>query len=130
LYRGFAAVAAQRGWLRLNLLELDGTLIAGSYDCELAGVGFLLKPAFSEHHRRFSPGIVLLAEVFKARIADGLSGYDFLGDSDSHKLRWTTQVRPRERIWAYRGGARPGYLIRKRVRPWYRLVRDHTGSGG
>ena len=129
-YRSFAAVAAQRGLLRLNLLELDGTLIAGSYDCAFAGVAFLLKTSFSEPHSRLSPGLVLLAEVLHASIREGLGGYDFLGEADKYKTRWTSLVRPREQLWAYRGSARPGYLIRKRVRPWYRAVRDHVESRG
>ena len=125
-YRSYAQAAAERGWLRLNLLELDGALIAGSYDCAFAGVGFLLKTSFSEAHGRLSPGLVLLAEVLQARIREGHVGYDFLGEPDRYKRRWTPLERPRLKIWAYRGAARPGYLIRKRVRPLYRAVRDRA----
>jgi hypothetical protein len=69
---------------------------------------------------------VHLAEVLHARIREGHVGYDFMGEADRYKRRWTPVVRPRLKIWAYRGAARPGYLIRKRVRPLYRAVRDRA----
>ena len=124
LYREFAHAAAKEGWLRLNLLELDGTLIAGSYDCMFAQTGYLLKTTFSESHGRFSPGLVLLGEVLQAGIEEDIRGYDFLGDADIYKTRWTSEVRPRMQIFAYRGLARPGYVYRKTLRPMLKSARD------
>jgi CelD/BcsL family acetyltransferase involved in cellulose biosynthesis len=124
LYRSFARAASQAGWLRLNLLELDGTLIAASYDCAFASGGFLFKTAFSEPHGRLSPGLVLLAEVLRASIEHGLRSYDFLGDPETYKTRWTSERCPRVQIFAYRGAARPAYLYRKSVRPLLKSARD------
>ncbi len=123
LYREFAHAAAREGWLRLNLLELDGTLIAGNYDCTFAQAGYLLKTTFSEPHGRLSPGLVLLSEVLQAGIEEGIRGYDFLGDADSYKTHWTSEVRPRVQVFAYRGLARPGYLYRKTLRPMLKTAR-------
>jgi CelD/BcsL family acetyltransferase involved in cellulose biosynthesis len=128
LYRDFAHAAAERGWLRLNLLELDGVVIAASYDCAFADGAFLLKTTFSEAHGRLSPGLVLLAEVLRSSIEEGLRSYDFLGDPDIYKTRWTSELRPRTQIWAYRGAARPGYLYRTRLRPLLKSVRDRTSA--
>lgn len=126
LYRGFAHAAAKEGWLRLNLLELDGTLIAASYDCAYAASAFLLKTTFSEPHGRLSPGLVLLAEVLRSSIEEGLQSYDFLGDPDVYKTRWTSELRPRGQVFAYRRGARLGYDYRKTLRPLLRFVRNRA----
>ena len=108
LYRTFAREAAGRGFLRLYLLEVDGEVVAGDLGCSFGGVGFLLKTGFAESHSRLSPGLVLRGEALRASIEEGLVGYDFLGGPDAYKLRWTDQLRPRERLTAY--GGRSGQL--------------------
>jgi CelD/BcsL family acetyltransferase involved in cellulose biosynthesis len=128
LYREFARLAAAAGILRLNMLELDGALLAASYDCAYGGAGSLLKTAFSEPHGHLSPGLVLLAEVLRSCIEEGLAGYDFLGDDDLYKTRWTDVVRPRSKLFAYRGAATPGYVYRRTVRPALKGVRDRLGA--
>jgi CelD/BcsL family acetyltransferase involved in cellulose biosynthesis len=124
LYRDFARAAADCGALRLNMLELDGTLIAASFDCVSAGAAYLLKTTFSEPHSRLSPGLVLLAEVLRACIEEGVHRYDFMGEADPYKLRWTSEVRPRAQLFAYRGSASLGYNYRKTVRPALKSARD------
>ncbi len=121
LYRDFAQAAASRGWLRIYSLELDGQLIAGDYGCSFAGTGFLIKTAFSETHERFSPGVVLRAKILQAAIQEGLTSYDFLGGPEHYKQRWASALRPRVRIWAYRGTALPRYAYRSRIYP---VLRD------
>jgi CelD/BcsL family acetyltransferase involved in cellulose biosynthesis len=123
-YREFARAAAERGWLRLYSLELDGKLIASDYGCSFAGGGFLIKTAFSEAHERFSPGLVLRGKVLQAAIEEGLTSYDFLGGPERYKQSWTSEVHPRTRIWAYRGTALPRYAYRSRVYP---VLRDRIG---
>jgi CelD/BcsL family acetyltransferase involved in cellulose biosynthesis len=125
LHRTFVRRAAHRGWLRLYLLELDGEPIAGDYGCAFGGVGFLLKTGFDDRHSRLSPGLVLRAEVLRASIEEGLRGYDFLGGADSYKLRWTSKVRQRITLVAYRG--RSTMLERaywSQVRPRLKQLRD------
>lgn len=122
LYRGFARAAAANDWLRLHLLELDGVVIAASYDCVYEGNAFLLKTSFSEAHGRYSPGLVLLAEVLRSSIEEGLRCYEFLGEPERYKTRWTSALRPRVHIWAYRGLARQGYLYPQIVRPLLRTA--------
>jgi CelD/BcsL family acetyltransferase involved in cellulose biosynthesis len=105
VYRRFAHNAAARGWLRLHLLELDGRLVAGDLGCAIGGIGFLVKTGFDEDLARLSPGLVLRARVLAASIDEGLRGYDFLGPDDAYKLRWTSTVRPRVTLRAFRGPA-------------------------
>jgi CelD/BcsL family acetyltransferase involved in cellulose biosynthesis len=124
LYRAFAHVAAERGWLRLHLLELDGRAIAADYSLVFAGGEFLLKTGFDEEWGRLSPGLVLRGEVLRRAIEEGLGYYDFLGGPDHYKLRWTEELRPRATLRAFRGarGAGP-YLYRSRVRPLLKAAR-------
>lgn len=126
LYREFAGEAAAKGWLRLYILELNGEAIAADYGCAYEGRGVFLKTGFDEAHARLSPGLVLRAETLRSSIEEGLIHYDFLGDADTYKTRWTSEVHPRTRIFGYRGVARPGYLYRRSVRPVLRSVHDRV----
>lgn len=126
LYREFARDASEKGWMRLYLLELDGEAIAADYGCAFAGRGVFIKTGFDEAFSRLSPGLVLRAEVLRSSIEEGLQHYDFLGEADTYKTRWTPQVHPRVRIFAYRGLARPGYLYRKTLRPVLKSVRERA----
>jgi CelD/BcsL family acetyltransferase involved in cellulose biosynthesis len=128
LYREFAHAAAERGWLRLYFLELDGATIAADYDCAFGGTNYFLKTGFDERHARLSPGLVLRAEVLRSSIEEGLSGYDFLGDPDTYKTRWTAERRPRLSLWAYRREALGGYVYRKRLRPLLKAARDRVAD--
>jgi CelD/BcsL family acetyltransferase involved in cellulose biosynthesis len=128
LYRSFAQAAAARGWLRLHLLELDGVPIAVDYGCAFGGGGFLLKTGFDERYARLSPGLVLRAEVLRSSIEEGLGFYDFLGGPDGYKVRWTSDVRARVTLRAYRGAAgRPAFFYRSRLRPLAKALRDRAG---
>jgi CelD/BcsL family acetyltransferase involved in cellulose biosynthesis len=124
LYRDFATAAADHGWLRLQLLELDGEPIAADLGCAINGSGFLIKTGFDEAHSRHSPGLVLRAEVLRASIEEGLAEYDFLGGPDAYKTRWTSVVRPRTALRAVNWHV--GALVetyRRAVRPVLRRSR-------
>jgi CelD/BcsL family acetyltransferase involved in cellulose biosynthesis len=126
LYREFARDAGEKGWMRLYVLELDGKAIAADYGCAFAGRGVFIKTGFDEAFSRLSPGLVLRAEVLRSSIEEGLQHYDFLGEADTYKTRWTPQVHPRVRIFAYKGLARPGYLYRKTLRPALKSARERV----
>lgn len=128
-YRAFAHAAAERGWLRLRLLELDGEPIAGDLSVAFAGGEFLLKTGFDERHARSSPGLVLRADVLAAAIGEGLGFYDFLGAPDTYKLRWTEEIRPRVTLRAYRGiQTVHAYAYRKWLRPALKSARSRARS--
>lgn len=125
LYRGFAPLAATRGWLRLHLLELDGEPIAADFGLAFGGTGFLLKTGFDERFARFSPGGLLRAEVLRASIEEGLGAYEFLGGADGYKLRWRPDMRPRMFLGAYRGRAGTSeWAYREYVRPRLKRAAD------
>ena len=59
-YREVAAWAAQRGWLRLAFLRLDGRALAFEFAIEEGGVYYALKSGFDPAYRAFSPGTLLI----------------------------------------------------------------------
>jgi CelD/BcsL family acetyltransferase involved in cellulose biosynthesis len=121
LYRSFAAAAARSGILRIYLLELDGTVVAGDIGCAHRGVGYLLKTTFDEGLSRMSPGMVLRGEVLRACIAEGLGEYDFLGGAETYKMQWGPVARPRVEIRAFKGPkALPGWVWWGGIRPTLR----------
>jgi CelD/BcsL family acetyltransferase involved in cellulose biosynthesis len=132
LYTDFAKAAAAAGWLRLHLLELDGVPVAADLNCAFAGGMFLIKTGFDERYGRLSPGLVLRGEVLRAAVQEGARFYDFLGGPDSYKLRWTTELRPRAVIRAYRGARRPLAHYHARLRPVLKagVVRARELKGG
>lgn len=126
LYRGFAECAADRGWLRLALLEVEGRLVAGDLSCAFAGGTFLVKTAYDEQQAASSPGLVLRAEALRAAIEDGSTFYDFLGVAQPYKLRWGGVVQPYSQVTAYRGLLAPAVLYHRRLRPALKTVRDRA----
>jgi CelD/BcsL family acetyltransferase involved in cellulose biosynthesis len=132
LYSDFAKAAAAAGWLRLHLLELDGVPVAADLSCAFAGGVFLIKTGFDERYRRLSPGLVLRGEALRSAVQEGARFYDFLGGPDGYKLRWTTELRPRAAVRAYRGARRPLVLYHARLRPALKagVVRAGELKGG
>ena len=131
LYAEFARLAARRGWLRLHLLELDGTLIAADYGCVVGNATFLLKTCFDERYSELAPGFVLRAEAIRAAIEEGLSVYEFLGGPDPHKLRWRGELRARMLLRAYRGTGLAAFYYRHKLRPLTAsLFRSRSGNAG
>ncbi len=129
LYRQFAHALAAEGRLRLYLLELGGTAVAGDLGCAIGDTGFLVKTGFDEAWGKLSPGLVLRGEVLRASIEEGLRGYDFLGPDDPYKLRWTEDVRPRVTVRGFRGAAAlPGMTWHRAVRPALKRARRELAA--
>lgn len=124
LYGEYARRAAATGSLRLHLLHLDGKLLAAGLGCAFAGGAFLIKSAYDEAQGRFSPGLVLRAEILRSAIEEGCAFFDFLGAPAPHKLRWGAVAVTRWTVDGYRGLARPVAMYRNRVRPRLKDARD------
>jgi CelD/BcsL family acetyltransferase involved in cellulose biosynthesis len=87
-HRDFAAVALERGWLRLWLAEVDGAPVAGWYGLRYANCECFYQsgrdPAWDEH----SVGFVLLAHTIRSAFEDGMREYRFLRGGDAYKGRF------------------------------------------
>jgi CelD/BcsL family acetyltransferase involved in cellulose biosynthesis len=85
----FAPAAQSRGWLRLWVLELDGTPLAAWYGFRFGGAEW-----FYQSGRRPDAdhvGSTLLAHTVRAAIEDGLSEYRLLRGDEPYKARFADQ---------------------------------------
>ena len=87
-HRDFAAVALERGWLRLWLAEVDGSPVAAWYGLRFAECECFYQsgrdPAWDEH----SVGFILLAHTIRSAFEDGMREYRFLRGGDAYKGRF------------------------------------------
>jgi len=100
-YRRVAAWAADRGWLRLAFLRLDGQAFAFDFAVEEGDVHYLLKTGFDPAFGRFAPGMILRYEMLARAFSNGLRSYEFLGADEPWKLEWTQTTRPRGLLQAF-----------------------------
>lgn len=90
-YTEVAQWAAERGWLRLAFLRLDGRAIAFDYCLERNKTHYLLKTGYDPGYRKFAPGMVIRHLMLVRAFSNAIATYDFLGlGSDaSWKREWT-----------------------------------------
>jgi CelD/BcsL family acetyltransferase involved in cellulose biosynthesis len=117
-----AELAAHRGWLRLQFLRVGDRRIAFHYALEYAGKLFLLKPGYDPAFAHYSPCNLLVALVLEESFARGLTSYEFLGEADPWKLRWTSALRPHTWLFVFSPGLRGRLLHRIKfgLVPWLR----------
>ncbi len=89
--REFAAIALERGWLRLLLLEADGVPVCCEY-------GFFFEDAYFAYQggrdlawEPMSVGFLLEVESIRRTCEEGASAYRFLGGDEEYKYRYTTE---------------------------------------
>jgi CelD/BcsL family acetyltransferase involved in cellulose biosynthesis len=101
-YRRLSRWAAERGYLRLAFLRLDGRALAFDLCLEAGGSFYALKGGFDVEFRSLGPGVVLTYEsIRRAFESEALHAYEFLGTSDEYKLQWTSATRPRVRFQVF-----------------------------
>jgi CelD/BcsL family acetyltransferase involved in cellulose biosynthesis len=100
-YADIARWAAERGWLRLACLRLDGRAIAAELDIQCAGSLYALKSGFDPEYRAFGPGQLLTHDCLKLAFDDGLASYEFLGTDEPYKMSWTAATRERVRVRSF-----------------------------
>ena len=90
-HREFAALALERGWLRLWFLELDGRPAAAWYGFRFGGVESFYQSGRARSHESGSVGFVLLSHTIREAINDGCDEYRFLRGAEAYKSRFTTR---------------------------------------
>lgn len=88
-YTDIARWAADKGWLRLAFLRLEGKAIAFDYCLEHDGRHGVLKTGYDPEHRVFAPGMIMRRMMISRAFSEGLRVYDFLGANDAWKQEWT-----------------------------------------
>lgn len=105
-FNDLAQFTAAKGWLSLWTLYLNGKMIAiefhvRAYDKEHAMRGHYL-PEFAA----LSPGTFLELNIIKNAFeeTDKVQKYDFCGNADTYKRRWTADSVPHMAVMAFSGG--------------------------
>jgi CelD/BcsL family acetyltransferase involved in cellulose biosynthesis len=125
-YGEIARWAAERGWLRLAFLRLDGRAVAFDFCLEHGGIHYLLKTGFDPAWREADPGKLLRHAMIARAFREGLRAYELLGTDEPWKLRWTRSTRPRELVQAFAPSpmGRLDWTLHALARPLVKRVRD------
>lgn len=87
--RDVAERFAQRGWLRLGLVRLDGVPVAAQIWFVKGGIASIFKLAYDPAYSKLSPGSVLSAALTRHVLEeDHVTEIDFLSGDDSYKQDW------------------------------------------
>jgi CelD/BcsL family acetyltransferase involved in cellulose biosynthesis len=89
-HRDFAAVAFERGWLRLWILELEGAPAAAWLGYRFNGVESYYQAGRDPALQRERVGFVLLAHTIREALQDGMDEYRLLRGDESFKYRFAT----------------------------------------
>lgn len=89
-YTEVAQWAAERGWLRLAFLRLDGRALAFDYCLEFNKIHYLLKTGYDPAYRRYGPGMIIRYLMLTRAFSGEIVTYDFLGEDSGWKQEWTS----------------------------------------
>ena len=97
-----ARMAAQLGWLRLGVLQLDAQPIAAQLWLVKDGKANIFKLAYASGFERFSAGSVLTAALMQHAIdVDQVHEVDYLTGDDNYKRDWMSHRRERWGLVAF-----------------------------
>ena len=99
-HRAFAAVALERGWLRLWILRADGAPVAAWHGFRFGGVDAFYQSGRDPSWDRASVGFVLMAQTVRLAFEDGMAEYRLLRGEEGYKARWAAEDRPVEIVVA------------------------------
>jgi len=124
-HRAVSREFAERGWLRLWLLEIDGTPVAARYQFVYHGRVYDYLPGHHPQWHKYSVGLVLLSHCLEQAILAGDQEMDLLRGTESYKSRWThhrrrqgtlTGSRRFTRAWVRQTTAASSYFLRQTVK--------------
>lgn len=121
-YSELARFAARDGSLALYYLRVDGRPVAFQYGLGYGATYYLLKPGYDESVKECSPGQLLMDEVVRECIADGLTEFDFLGPDMPWKRDWASESRQHTRLYIFRDSPYGHFLHNYKFR-WSKQVK-------
>jgi hypothetical protein len=102
---------ASEGWLRLGLLDVDGSTAAAQIWFCYRGTTSIFKLAYDPAFNEYSAGTLLTARLMRGAIEqDKVSVVDFLSGDDAYKSDWMTHRRQRVGFRATRKASLAGVL--------------------
>jgi CelD/BcsL family acetyltransferase involved in cellulose biosynthesis len=100
-YSTLARRAADRGWLRLMFLTVNGRRVATAYAARYRDRLMFIKTGYDPAFAKCSPFMLLthatLRDAFHSRLAE----VDFLGETEPWKLEWTRASRPHDWLFIF-----------------------------
>jgi CelD/BcsL family acetyltransferase involved in cellulose biosynthesis len=116
-HKDFAALALQRGWLRLYLLRLNGQPAAALYGFLYRRIFYFYQSGFDAAFARYSVGLVTMGLAIRRAIEEGALEYDLLHGEEDYKAHWTSHRRRLE-TWELGPPGIPGtiYFYQRRLR--------------
>lgn len=127
---GLLQTCADKGWLRMGLVWLEGRAIAAQIWIVAQGRAEIYKVAYDEAYKAYSPGTLLTALLMEHVLEkDRVSEVDYLIGDDAYKKTWMSDRRERWGIVAYNPVNLRGFLalgrelIARNLKPVVRRLR-------
>ena len=93
-----ATAFSESGWLRMDLLEIGGTQIASTFSFIHGHTFYLYNSAYEPEWARLSPGFVLVSELVKWAIDEGVRTFDFLRGPERYKYQLGARAVPLNKV--------------------------------
>lgn len=137
-YRQLMKRAAERGWMRLHFLRLNGKRIAVQMTLQVHNKLYVLKSGYDPHYAQFAPSLLLCEMMLRDAWKQTLSEVDFLGDAERWKLDWAGHTRAHTWLFVFPNRARLrflhhlkfGLLPKINTNPFYRIVQTASRRVG
>lgn len=100
-HREFAALAFDRGWLRLYVLHLGDQPAAAVYAFNYKGTSLYYQAGVAPEYSGMSLGLVALGLSIQDALEEGAVEYDFLHGDEEYKSLWARETRELRILEAY-----------------------------
>jgi CelD/BcsL family acetyltransferase involved in cellulose biosynthesis len=97
-FRDASNALAQRGWLRLYILEREGKAAAAMFCFDYEDTLYLYNSGYDPELSPLSPGIVLIGHCLQDAISRGKRYFDFMRGEEDYKYRLGGEDSPIYRI--------------------------------
>jgi CelD/BcsL family acetyltransferase involved in cellulose biosynthesis len=122
----FVAQAAERGWLALWFLELDGRPVSAKLDFRFGGKEIFFQSGMDPAFRQDHVGLTLMFHTIREACADGLQEVHFLRGDQPHKDRLPNRDDPVRHLVL--SGSGKGNVV-NRMRGAKRMLRTAARAG-
>jgi CelD/BcsL family acetyltransferase involved in cellulose biosynthesis len=113
-HREFVRLAAERNWLRILILRLNGQAAASLYALRYGPTFYFYQSGFDPAFSKHSVGVATMGLSIKTAIEEGALEYDFLHGDEEYKFHWASAKRDLGRLELYPTHAR-GRLYRHAI---------------
>jgi CelD/BcsL family acetyltransferase involved in cellulose biosynthesis len=100
-YTRWAETAAEKKWLQLSFLKVNGQAVAFDYSLKYQNRLYCMKIGYDPDFYQYSVGQLLCEEVLKKCFEDRIVEYNFLGTMTTQKSDWTNLSIKHFRLFVY-----------------------------